>query len=194
MSKPVLSDQLTRWYLQFQQFETVYIPQKAVKGNTLADFLADHPIPNDWKLSDELPDKDAMVFEVRSPWKMYFDGTAHRDGVGASAIFVTPQEEVIRYSFTFMNNVAKYQVLILRLEMAIDMKQLQLHVFGDSQLVIKQLLGIYEVRKPELRTYQDYAQKLMGWLREVTLQHVPTTENKKADALDALASTLTLSN
>ena len=47
MSKPVLSDLLARWYLQFQQFEIVYIPQKSVKGQALADFLADHPIPND---------------------------------------------------------------------------------------------------------------------------------------------------
>ena len=78
--------------------------------------------------------------------------------------------------------------------MAVDLKQLQLRVFGDSQLVIKQLLGIYEVRKPELRPYHDYAQKLMGWLGEVTLQHVPRRENKQADALAILASTLTLPN
>ncbi|XP_075112367.1 uncharacterized protein LOC142182210 [Nicotiana tabacum] len=47
MSKPVLSDRLVRWYLQFQQFEIMYVPQKAVKGQALADFLADHPIPDD---------------------------------------------------------------------------------------------------------------------------------------------------
>ena len=67
MSKPVLSDRPSRWYLQFQQFEIVYTPQKAVKGQALADFLAEHPIPYDWELSDELPDEDAMVIEVRSP-------------------------------------------------------------------------------------------------------------------------------
>ncbi|XP_070004796.1 uncharacterized protein [Nicotiana sylvestris] len=135
MSKPVLNDRLARWYLQFQQLEIVYIPQKAVKGQALADFLADHPIPNDWKLTDELPDEDAMVIEVQPPWKMYFDGTAHREGAGA---------------------------------------------------------GSYEVKKPKLRRYYDYAQKLIGWLGNVTLQHVPRKENKKADALATLASTLTL--
>ena len=89
MSKPVLSDRLARWYLQFQQFEIVYIPQKAVKGQVLADFLADHPIPDDWKLTDELPDEDAMVIEVIPPWKMYFDEAAHRGGAGAGVVFVT---------------------------------------------------------------------------------------------------------
>ncbi|KAL0378566.1 UNVERIFIED_CONTAM: Transposon Tf2-12 polyprotein [Sesamum radiatum] len=43
MTKPVLSDRLARWYLQLQPFEITYVPQKAVKGQVLADFLADHP-------------------------------------------------------------------------------------------------------------------------------------------------------
>ncbi|XP_059310872.1 uncharacterized protein LOC132062290 [Lycium ferocissimum] len=162
MSKPVLGDRLARWYLRFQQFEITYIPQKAVKGQALADFLADHPIPDDWELTDELPDEDAMVVEIQSPWKMYFDGAAQRDGAGAGVVFVTPQGEVLPYSFTLTqrcsNNVAEYQALILGLEMAVDMKR-----FCDSR-----------------------------WLGDVTLQHVPRRENKKADALAALASALTL--
>ncbi|PHT63145.1 hypothetical protein T459_32954 [Capsicum annuum] len=174
MSKPALSDLLARWYLQFQQFEIVYVLQKAIKGQSLADFLADHPIPDNWELSDELPDEDAMVIEAKSPWKMYLDGAAHQDGAGTGVVFVTPQEEVIPYSFTLINccsnNVAKYQAFIIGLKMAVDMKQLQLQVFGDSQL------------------------KLMGWLGGVTLQHVSRRENKQADTLAALASTLTLPN
>ncbi|XP_070035905.1 uncharacterized protein [Nicotiana tomentosiformis] len=136
MSKHVLSDRLPRWYLQFQQFEIVYISQKAIKGQALADFLADHHIPDDWELTDELPDKDAMVIEVQPPWKMYFDGVAHRGGAGAGVVFVTSQGEVLPYSFTLTqlcsNNVVEYQALILGLEMAVEMKRLQLQVFGDS--------------------------------------------------------------
>ncbi|KAL0290344.1 UNVERIFIED_CONTAM: Transposon Tf2-12 polyprotein [Sesamum calycinum] len=58
MAKPVLLDRLARWYLQLQQFEITYVPQKAVKGQVLADFLADHPMPAEWELSDDLPDED----------------------------------------------------------------------------------------------------------------------------------------
>ena len=53
------------------------VPQKVVKGQALADFLENHPIPDDWELSDELPDEDATVVEVQPPWKMYFDGASH---------------------------------------------------------------------------------------------------------------------
>ncbi|XP_070020638.1 uncharacterized protein [Nicotiana sylvestris] len=137
ISKPVLSDRLARWYLQFQQFKIVYIPQKAIKGQALADFLANHHILDDWKLDDELPDEDKMVIEVQPPWKMYFDGAAHAE-----------------------------------------------------ELVL--LFGGYEVKKPELRPYYDYAKKLIGLGDDATIQYVPRKENKKADALSALASSLTL--
>ncbi|XP_019239820.1 PREDICTED: uncharacterized protein LOC109219802 [Nicotiana attenuata] len=43
------------------------IPQKAIKGRALADFLADHHIPDDWELTDELLDEDTMVIEVQPP-------------------------------------------------------------------------------------------------------------------------------
>ncbi|MCD7473219.1 hypothetical protein HAX54_014880, partial [Datura stramonium] len=47
-------------------------------------------------------------------------------------------------------------------------------------------------KKLELEPYHGYYKKLIGWLRDVTLQHVLRRENKKADALATLASTLTL--
>ncbi|XP_070045945.1 uncharacterized protein [Nicotiana tomentosiformis] len=131
-------------YLLHKNVECYVDDLVAIKGQALADFLADHPIPDDWELTDELLDKDAMVIEVQPPWKIYFDGVAHREGAGVGVVFVTSQGEVLPYSFTLTqlccNNVTKYQALILGLEMAIEMKRMQLQVFGDSQLVVNQLL------------------------------------------------------
>ncbi|XP_071912458.1 uncharacterized protein [Coffea arabica] len=194
MAKPVLSDRLARWYLQFQQFEIIYVPAKAVKGQILADFLADHPLPVEWELTDELPDEE--VFMVESSWSMYFDGAAHRDGAGAGVIFYTPEADILPYSFTLTrrcsNNVAEYQALILGLETAVDMKQLQLRVYGDSKLVVNQLLGIYDVKKPELIPYYKYARQLMGYLGDVTIEHIPRNFNQQADSLARVASMITL--
>ncbi|XP_069143508.1 uncharacterized protein [Solanum lycopersicum] len=109
-----------------------------------------------------------MSNKIQPPWKMYFDGAAHRGEAGAGVVFITLQEEILPFYFTLKqccsNNVGEYQALILGLEMVVDIKQLYLQIFGDSQLVINQLLGSYEVKKPELRPYHDYAQKLIGWL------------------------------
>ncbi|KAL0293162.1 UNVERIFIED_CONTAM: hypothetical protein Sradi_6953700 [Sesamum radiatum] len=109
---------------------------EAVKGQVLAEFLADHPMPAEWELSDDLPDEDVLVIEITPPWKMYFDGASHKEGAGAGVVFVTSEGEVLPYSFTLTqncsNNVAEYQALIFGLEMAVDTKQRYLKVYGDS--------------------------------------------------------------
>jgi len=40
-----------------KQYDLVYVPQRAVKGQALADFLAGRPIPDDWELNDDLPEE-----------------------------------------------------------------------------------------------------------------------------------------
>ncbi|KAK4403237.1 hypothetical protein Sango_1064400 [Sesamum angolense] len=174
MTKLVLSDRLARWYLQLQQFEIAYVPQKAIKGQVLADFLADHPMPAEWELSDYLPDEDVLVIEVTPPWRMYFDGASHKEGVGTGVVFVTSEGEVLPYSFTLTencsNNVVEYQAQILGLEIVVDAKQLPLKVYGDSQLLVNQLLG------------------------DVELKHLPRKDNKQADVLAKLASTLSITD
>ncbi|CAN6570629.1 unnamed protein product [Malus baccata var. baccata] len=47
MSKPVLTGRLAKWALLLNQYKIIYVIAKAVKGQALADFLVDHPIPAD---------------------------------------------------------------------------------------------------------------------------------------------------
>ncbi|KAA0053584.1 uncharacterized protein E6C27_scaffold190G001550 [Cucumis melo var. makuwa] len=42
----------------------LYIPQKAIKRQALADFMADHPILSDWKLCEDLPDDEVFFMEA----------------------------------------------------------------------------------------------------------------------------------
>ncbi|XP_071918810.1 uncharacterized protein [Coffea arabica] len=127
---------------------------------------------------------------------MYFNEATHRDGADAGVIFYTPEADVLPYSFTLTcrcsNNVTEYQALILGLETAVDMKQLHLRVYGDSKLVVNQLLGIYDVKKPELIPYYKYARQLMGYLDSVTIEHIPRNFNQQADSLARVASMITL--
>ncbi|KAL0416049.1 UNVERIFIED_CONTAM: hypothetical protein Slati_3436800 [Sesamum latifolium] len=129
---------------------------------------------------------------------MYFDGASYKEGAGAGVVFVTSEGEVLPYSFTLMqnysNNMAEYQALIFGLEMAVDTKQRHLKVYEDSQLVINQLLGFYEVKKPELLSYHNYAKRLIGWLGDIELERLPRRDNKQADALAKLASILSMTD
>ncbi|KAI5653838.1 hypothetical protein M9H77_31025 [Catharanthus roseus] len=164
------------WYLQLQQFEIVYVPQKAIKGQVLANFLVEHPILTEWKLTDDLLDEDLFLIEILPPWKMYFDGVAPQDRTG-TVMFITSESDILPYSFTLTkkcpNNMVEYQALILGLGIVVNMKQLHLRIYGDSKLVVNQILDIYDVEKPKLLPYCKYAKLMMGWLGDVEIEHVP---------------------
>jgi ribonuclease HI len=129
---------------------------------------------------------------------MYFDGACRKSGAGAGVIFVTPNEDIIPYSFTLTsavsNNSAEYEALIIGLELAINMGLDSLTVYGDSQLVINQLLGIYMVKKEELMPYFKKAKMLMSTFVDLNIQHIIRSQNDKADALASLAASMSLTS
>ncbi|XP_019240297.1 PREDICTED: uncharacterized protein LOC109220284 [Nicotiana attenuata] len=196
MTRPVLSGRLARWSILFNQYEITYTPQKAVKGQALANFLADHPLPAEWELSDEFLDEDVLFIEELPPWTLLFDGSARRNCAGADVVLISPERQVLPFSFvlgeTCSNNAAEYQALIVGLKMALEMKILMLEIYGDSKLIINQLLGNYEVKKEDLLPYHEYASGLLEKFDRVFLNHVPREENRKADALANLATTMVL--
>jgi len=61
-----------------------------------------------------------------SIWKMFFDGSSSREGVGAGVFFVSPTQETIALSwklkFETTNNVVEYEAIVLGLRVAKDMK------------------------------------------------------------------------
>ena len=62
MTRPILSRRLARWSILFNQNEIIYTPQKGVKGKSLANFLAAHPLPGKWETSDKFSDEDAFFY------------------------------------------------------------------------------------------------------------------------------------
>ncbi|KAM1039305.1 hypothetical protein TB2_028258 [Malus domestica] len=64
MSKPVLTGRVAKWVLLLNQYKIIYVLAKAVKGQALTDFLADHQIPADWKISDDLLDEDVFNIDI----------------------------------------------------------------------------------------------------------------------------------
>ncbi|KAA0061209.1 uncharacterized protein E5676_scaffold157G00320 [Cucumis melo var. makuwa] len=160
------------------------------------DFLADHPVPSNWKLCDELPDEEVLFVESMEPWIMFFDGVTRRSGAGVG-IFISSKKHMLLYSFTLgelcLNNVAEYHTLIIGIQMASEFGIKYIELFGNSKLIIKQLPYQYEVKHQDLKPYFSYARRLMGRFDSIILEHIPRSENKKADALANLATALTVS-
>ncbi|KAA0059585.1 uncharacterized protein E5676_scaffold640G00360 [Cucumis melo var. makuwa] len=99
LSRPIISRLLAKWAVLLQQYDIVYISQKPIKGQALADFLADHPIPSDWKLCEDLPDGEVFFTKVIEPWTIFM------------------------LAKLCSNNVAEYQALIVGLQMALEIRE-----------------------------------------------------------------------
>ena len=61
MTRPLLMGRLAKWALILMEFDITYISQKAIKGQTLADFLVAHSFSNDSPLRSELLDDEPLV-------------------------------------------------------------------------------------------------------------------------------------
>jgi ribonuclease HI len=106
---------------------------------------------------------------------------------GAGAVILGPKGDIVHELAVPLgittNNVAEYQGLIEALKYCRKKSFSPVEVFADSQLMIRQLQGVYKVRQAHLQTLH---QEAMGLLREIGnagLHHIPREENTEADRL-----------
>ncbi|MCB0326322.1 MAG: ribonuclease HI family protein [Bdellovibrionales bacterium] len=81
------------------------------------------------------------------------------------------------------NNVAEYRALIEGCKLARSQEITELHIFSDSQLLVRQVLGQYKVKQPHLKLLWQEAKDILASFEVFSLDHVPREENQKADAL-----------
>src|SRR4051812_42733841 len=130
MTKPsALNGRLTKWAMRLSQYDMHFLPQKATKGQAIADLLAKNPRSDSASLFEELPDETAEVHSAQantSVWQMYFDGafrTLPRVGLvaGVGTVLISPQNHVIPCAFSLIepctNNVAEYNALLIGLQL-----------------------------------------------------------------------------
>jgi ribonuclease HI len=86
------------------------------------------------------------------------------------------------------NNVAEYKALILALQEAFKLCNLQpqicnLEIRMDSELIVRQMQGRYKIKEPTLKILATEVIKLKSQFKNVTFHHVPREQNKEADKL-----------
>ncbi|KAK2976012.1 hypothetical protein RJ640_000171, partial [Escallonia rubra] len=80
LSRPILRDKkMGKWVVALIEYNLTYIPQKAVKGQALADFLGNHP-------SDD--SEKGVIYVGIAPWKMMFDGLKTNQGADYEALII----------------------------------------------------------------------------------------------------------
>ncbi|KAK1682013.1 hypothetical protein QYE76_042861 [Lolium multiflorum] len=155
LSAPVLKGRLGKWMFALSEFDIRYQPAKAVKGQALADLIAER-INTDVALS------------VRA-WTMFFDGSVCEDGCGIGVLLVSPRGATysfsIRISTPCTNNVAEYEAMCKGMELLLDAGAEAVEIFGDSKLVISQLTEEYKCESELLFPLWMQCRELMAQFR-----------------------------
>jgi ribonuclease HI len=121
--------------------------------------------------------------------ELFFDGGADPNPglAGAGALLVaggkTAWEGSVFVGERATNNEAEYRGLILGLERAVAEGLQSLTVKGDSELVIKQMLGTYRCKAPNLQPLHQRARALALSIPSCRFEHIRRELNAKADAL-----------
>ena len=117
----------------------------------------------------------------------YVDGGSHGNPgpSGIGVVIEAPGGETVRIAKWIGlqdNNVAEYVALLEALQHAVSVNAKTLHVYSDSEVVVKQMTGEYNCRSPRLHSLNWTCRKLARGLN-FSIAHVPRERNRDANEL-----------
>ncbi len=126
---------------------------------------------------------------MSQPHIVHIDGGARGNpGPAGYGVVITDAQgkktaEISQYLGHRTNNYAEYNGLLAVLRYAIAQKIESLKIISDSELMVRQMKGIYKVRHPELRRLYDEAQQLTSQIEHIEIRHALREHNQDADRL-----------
>lgn len=141
--------------------------------------------------------KQRTIFEADSSsqalhdhyWKVFVDGAARNNpGSAGAGARITCDDNIMQEAGVYLgrktNNQAEYLALLLGLFYVkkLAKEPMLLLIVSDSQLLVRQLQGIYKVKHPELKPLHSLAVAMLAGMR-YDVAHVLREENTRADAL-----------
>lgn len=181
---------------EFQSCSIQHIPRA---NNKRADELANQAMDSQESWGFEEDEPPAKPTETSSggtlqPDKEYllrFDGGSRGNPglAGAGMVLLDPLEDLEVWSgWKFMdreatNNEAEYTGLLCGLKCARSLGVTRLQVEGDSELVVKQMLGEYAVKASRLKPLHQACKSMVSEFDTFRIRHIRREQNKRADKL-----------
>jgi ribonuclease HI len=130
--------------VELSRFGIQYNPRPSIKGQALADFLA------------ECTYQEEMIPGV---WQVYTDGSATANSSGAGILIISPEglefEYALKFTFLASNNESEYEAVITGIELARAAGAEHIILKTDSLLVSNQIRGEYETRDDGMIKYLE---------------------------------------
>jgi len=92
-------------------------------------------------------------------------------------------KEICDYIGQTTNNIAEYTALVTAMKEAIEVGCEEIEVFSDSELMVKQIKGEYQIKNEGLKRLYSQVSQLMKEFRSFSINHVKREFNKRADEL-----------
>jgi ribonuclease HI len=179
-----MSGRTGKWAYALIEYDLAYEPLKSMKGQVVADFIVEHRIDDTHKLD--------ISYLTVTPWTLYFDGSICNGGQGIDIVLVSPSNVSFDFSSRLKayctNNQAKYKALLFGLELLSGMGVKHVKAFGDSKLVIQQVLGEYQCFDSTLNGYLGKCWDIIHFFDEFSIRHISRVENCGANDLAQDAS------
>ena len=100
-------------------------------------------------------------------------------------------EHSFRLGFRASKNEAEYEALLAGLRVISNLGDREVEVYSDSQLVVNQVQGSYEAKDPRMIKYLRLVKRIVDYFFSVRIVQVARVQNRHADFLATLASSLT---
>ena len=155
------------------------------------------------RFRDKLSDKEIALIDslVKLPntvqdsvsssdmsYKLFTDGASQldRNNAGIGGLLKSGQEIVFSFAENIgdcTNNEAEYLALIRGIELCIKNKILDVEIFCDSELIVRQVNGDYKVKNERMIKLHAKALDLCSMLGKWSVSHVLRDKNMEADLL-----------
>jgi len=124
-----------------------------------------------------------------SHFRLFTDGASRGNPghAGAGVVLVGPDGRIVCCEKKFLgictNNEAEYRALNIGLETALKEKFRNLKIYLDSELVVRQIEGVYKIKNTRLSELSKESKRLLSFLDSYSIEHIPRKENSAADKL-----------
>jgi ribonuclease HI len=184
LQNPIMNGRIGKWAYILIEYDLVYESLTSIKGQVVADFIVEHQIDDTHELD--------MSYLTITPWTLYFYGLVCNEGQGIDILLVSPRNATFDFSTWLKahctNNQAEYEALLFGLELLNYMGVTHVKVFGDSQLVVQQILGKYQCLDGMVNDYLERCWDKVCSFDKFDIRNISRVENSRANSLVQEAS------
>ena len=192
---------IAKWGIILGAFDIKYMPRTFVKGQVLADLVAEFAEPPLEKVVETqgMDGKSVDTISLQEPlfWKVYVDGAANQKGSGMGLVLVSPKkvtiEKSLRLGFLATKKEAEYEALLERMSTIQRMGGKAVEIFSGSRLVVGQVKGDLEARDERMQGYLSQVRHLQLGFESFNLLHIPKSGNTHSDSLATFTTSSALS-